>query len=141
MWIEAHRLLPALPRAARIPFANGLGLSFMMAAHVGTFVGYYLATSLPALLSAGLLFLTPMSFLISTARNCRLLADWLALAFGIVVGAAAGLVAGRARSALDRHHRGLGGLLHSSHARRREVVAMTEVQSYLLLVLVGFPAQ
>ena len=86
MWIEAHRLLPALPRTARIPFANGLGLSFMMAAHVGTFVGYYLATSLPALLSAGLLFLTPMSFLISTARNCRLLSDWLALAFGIVVG-------------------------------------------------------
>jgi predicted branched-subunit amino acid permease len=86
MWIEAHRLLPVLPRATRIPFVNGLGLSFMMAAHVGTFIGYYLATSLPPLLTAGLLFLTPMSFLISTARNCRLLADWLALAFGVVAG-------------------------------------------------------
>jgi predicted branched-subunit amino acid permease len=86
MWIEAHRLLPALPRHSRISFVNGLGLSFMMAALIGTFIGYYLAASLPALLTAGLLFLTPMSFLISTVRNCRLPADWLALAFGIVLG-------------------------------------------------------
>jgi hypothetical protein len=37
------------------------------------------------LLTAALLFLTPMSFLISTTRNCRVLGDWLALAFGIVL--------------------------------------------------------
>jgi predicted branched-subunit amino acid permease len=86
MWIEALRLLPAWPRASRIPFANGLGLGFMLAAQVGTALGYYLATSLPPVLSAGLLFLTPMSFLISTTRNCRLLSDWLALAFGLVLG-------------------------------------------------------
>jgi hypothetical protein len=49
-------------------------------------IGYYLATSLPPLLTAGLLFLTPMSFLISTTRNCRMLADWLALALGLVLG-------------------------------------------------------
>ena len=86
MWIEAHRLLPALPRQSRIAFVNGLGLSFMVAAHIGTFIGYYLAASLPALLTAGLLFLTPMSFLISTVRNCRLPADWVALVCGIVLG-------------------------------------------------------
>ncbi len=86
MWIEALRLLPARPRAIRIPFANGLGVGFMLAAQVGTCVGFYLATSLPPILTAGLLFLTPMSFLISTTRNCRLLSDWLALALGIVLG-------------------------------------------------------
>ena len=37
-------------------------------------------------MSAALLFLTPMSFLISTTRNCRLLSDWLALAIGLVLG-------------------------------------------------------
>ena len=42
--------------------------------------------SLPPLLSAALLFLTPMSFLISTTRNCRLLSDWLALGFGLMLG-------------------------------------------------------
>jgi predicted branched-subunit amino acid permease len=86
MWIESLRLLPQLPREARIPFANGVGFGFMAAAQAGTLIGYYLATSLPPLLTAGLLFLTPISFLISTTRNCRLVSDWLALAFGLVLG-------------------------------------------------------
>src|SRR6516162_8892788 len=68
------------------PIANGVGLGFMSAAQVGTLVGYYLATSLPPLLTAGLLFLTPISFLISTTRNCRLVSDWLALVLGLVLG-------------------------------------------------------
>src|SRR5262249_26911860 len=86
LWIEALRLLPALPRENRIPFANGLGVSFMLAALAGTGFGYYLATSLPPWLTAGLLFLTPMSVLISTTRNCRFLVDWLALALGLLLG-------------------------------------------------------
>jgi predicted branched-subunit amino acid permease len=86
MWIESLRLLPAWPRATRIPFANGLGVGFMLAAQAGTVLGFYLAAALPPILTAGLLFLTPMSFLISTTRNCRLVSDWLALALGIVLG-------------------------------------------------------
>jgi predicted branched-subunit amino acid permease len=86
MWIESLRLLPQVPREARIALANGVGLGFMAAAQAGTLIGYYLATSLPPLLSAGLLFLTPISFLISTTRNCRFMSDWLALAFGLVLG-------------------------------------------------------
>src|SRR5246127_1519253 len=86
MWIGALRLLAQLPREARIAFANGVGFGFMAAAQAGTLIGYYLATSLTPLLTAGLLFLTPVSFLISTTRNCRLMSDWLALAFGLVLG-------------------------------------------------------
>jgi predicted branched-subunit amino acid permease len=86
MWIESLRLLPALPRENRIPYVNGLGLSFLMAANMGTVIGFYLATSLPPLLTAGMLFITPISFLISTARNCRLLVDWIALPLGLVLG-------------------------------------------------------
>ena len=41
MWIEALRLLPPLPREQRIPFANGLGLSFMLAAQIGGGFGYF----------------------------------------------------------------------------------------------------
>src|SRR5215468_3161991 len=63
---------------------RGLGLYGCGAG--GDVIGYYLATSLPPLLTAGLLFLTPISFLISTTRNCRLMSDWLALAFGLVLG-------------------------------------------------------
>ena len=59
VWIEALRLLPAVPRQYRVPFTNGLGVGLMIAAQVGGAVGFYLVGSLPPLLTAGLLFLTP----------------------------------------------------------------------------------
>jgi predicted branched-subunit amino acid permease len=86
MWVEALRLVPTLPRAQRIAFCNGLGTAFMVAAHGGAVAGFYLAASLPALLNAALLFLTPMSFLVSTARNAKVPADQLALGLGLLVG-------------------------------------------------------
>jgi predicted branched-subunit amino acid permease len=86
MWVEALRLLPARPREGRIAFCNGLASGFMLAANIGTVIGFHLAGSLPKMLTAGLLFLTPMSFLCSTARNARLLVDRLALVFGLVLG-------------------------------------------------------
>ena len=85
MWVESFRLLPAVPLERRIAYCNGLGLGFMLSAHVGTFVGFYLTAALPALLTAALLFLTPMSFLVSTTRNAQTLTDALALAFGLIV--------------------------------------------------------
>jgi predicted branched-subunit amino acid permease len=86
MWVESLRLLPALPREQRIGFANGLGSGFMAAAQFGGVIGFTLAASLPGLLSAALLFLTPMSFLVSTARNSKLLVDRVALGLGLVLG-------------------------------------------------------
>jgi predicted branched-subunit amino acid permease len=85
MWVECFRLLPPLARERRIAFCNGLGLGFMLSGHVGSIIGFYLAASLPVLLTAALLFLTPMSFLVSTARNSSTLVNQLALAFGLVV--------------------------------------------------------
>ena len=86
MWVESLRLLPALPREERIPFCNGLAIGFMTSAHVGTLIGFYLVASLPGLLTAALLFLTPMSFLCSTARNAQALADRVALGIGLALG-------------------------------------------------------
>lgn len=87
MWVESLRLLPALPRERRVAFCNGLSVGFMSAASVAGFVGYYLAAELPPLLAGALLFITPMAFLVSTARNARMMMDKLALAFGLVLGA------------------------------------------------------
>ena len=85
MWVESFRLLPPLPREQRVPFCNGLAIGLMLWGHIGSIIGFYLAASLPTLLTAALLFLTPMSFLVSTARNSVTLANRLALALGLVI--------------------------------------------------------
>jgi predicted branched-subunit amino acid permease len=117
MWVESLRILPTLPRPQRIGFANGLGAGFMAVAQIGTVIGFYLAASLPGLLTAGLLFLTPMSFLVSTARNSKLLVDRVALVLGLVLGPLfaygqvgldlmwTGIVAGSAAYGIDRLRR------------------------------------
>ena len=84
MWMEALRLAPRIPSEGRVGFANGLGTAFISLAVLSGFVGFYLAQRLPPLFVAALLFLTPISFLVSAIRNARLLADRLALGIGLV---------------------------------------------------------
>jgi predicted branched-subunit amino acid permease len=86
MWVESLRLLPGIAPEYRLRFCLGLSVGYMSTAAVFGFVGFYLAAGLPSLLAAALLFLTPMSFLTSTARNCRTMMDVLAFVFGIVLG-------------------------------------------------------
>ena len=86
MWVEALRLLPKQPREDRIAFCNGLGTGYLITAMTATISGFYLAAKLPPLASAALLFLTPLAFLMSTLRNSRMLADFLSLGFGLVLG-------------------------------------------------------
>jgi predicted branched-subunit amino acid permease len=85
MWVESLRLLPSLPRERRIAFCNGLSVGYMGTAVIFGFAGYYLAAGLPPLFAGILLFLTPLSFLISTARNCREMVDRLALVLGLIL--------------------------------------------------------
>lgn len=86
MWVESMRLAPQRPRNERVAFCNGLGAGYMTAALLAGAIGYYLAAKLPELLTAGLLFLTPMTFLVSVARNSRYLVDKLALGLALVIG-------------------------------------------------------
>ena len=86
MWVETMRLAPQMPVERRIPFANGIATGYMASAMLATVLGYYLATGLPPLLTAALLFLTPMSFLVSIARNSSYLVDRLALLLGLIIG-------------------------------------------------------
>jgi predicted branched-subunit amino acid permease len=86
MWVEALRLLPSRPREERIAFCNGLGTGYLVTALIATVTGFYLAARLPPLMSAALLFLTPLAFLMSTLRNARMLVDRLALGLGLVLG-------------------------------------------------------
>jgi predicted branched-subunit amino acid permease len=86
MWIESLRLLPTIAPERRIAFCNGIAVGYMGTAASFGFVGYYLAAELPPLLAGALLFLTPMSFLSSTARNAKQMIDKLALVCGLALG-------------------------------------------------------
>jgi predicted branched-subunit amino acid permease len=85
LWVECFRLLPLVPRGRRIAFTHGLGAGLVSVCLVATTIGYGLAANLPQLFGAAILLLTPLAFLLSTARNCRQLADVLALVLGLAL--------------------------------------------------------
>jgi predicted branched-subunit amino acid permease len=85
LWVECFRLLPQVPRERRIAFTNGLGTGLQLVCLTATTIGYGLAASLPQLFAAAILLLTPLAFLLSTARNCRQLADMAALGLGLAL--------------------------------------------------------
>jgi predicted branched-subunit amino acid permease len=85
LWVECFRLLPLVPRQSRIAFVNGLGVALVSTSLTATLIGYHLAANLPPLFGAAILLLTPLAFLLSTARNCRQLADVVALVLGLAL--------------------------------------------------------
>ena len=85
MWIECFRLLPHVPRQRRVAFTHGLGVGLVSLSLVATGLGYGLAANLPPLFAAAILLLTPLAFVLSTARNCRQLADVVALVLGLAL--------------------------------------------------------
>jgi predicted branched-subunit amino acid permease len=85
VWVESMRLVPQVPRERRVAFVNGLGTGVMGATVISTLVGYNIAATLPPLFGAAVLFLTPISFLLTSWANSRMLVDRLALALGIAL--------------------------------------------------------
>ncbi|ETR75473.1 branched-chain amino acid permease (azaleucine resistance) [Afipia sp. P52-10] len=83
VWVESMRLVPGIPRERRVAFVNGLGCGVMLSTVVSTIAGYTLAAALPPLFGAAVLFLTPISFLLTTATNSKQLVDRLALGLGL----------------------------------------------------------
>lgn len=85
IWVESFRLLPHVPRERRIAFVNGLGVGLVGLSMIATGIGYALAANLPPIFAAGVLALTPLTFLLSTARNAHRLVDKLALVLGLAL--------------------------------------------------------
>lgn len=85
LWVECYRLLPKVPRESRIAFTHGLGCGLIIVCLIATALGYGLAARLPPLFAAAILLLTPLAFLLSTARNCRQISDVLALVLGLAL--------------------------------------------------------
>lgn len=105
IWVESLRLLPHVPAEGRVPFFLGLGTGLLFSATASTAVGYGLAGIIPAAFAAGLLFLTPIFFLLSLFATARFLSDWLAIGsgfFGLLAASLAG-------DGLELLYAGLGG--------------------------------
>ncbi len=85
LWVECFRLLPQVPSERRIAFVHGLAAGLVSVTLTATAIGYGLAAELPELFAAAILLLTPLAFLLSTARNCQHLADVLALVLGLAL--------------------------------------------------------
>lgn len=86
IWIESMQRLPGMARADRAPYYWGFCTFIVGSNLLATIVGHALAGYFNALLSAGLLFLTPVYFTLSMLRASDALADRLALLFGFALG-------------------------------------------------------
>lgn len=117
IWVESMQRLPAMPRAERVPYYWGFCSILVSTNLVATAVGYQLAAALTRELAAGLLFLTPLYFLLSMLRASDSPTDRLALLFGFTLGplvfvtlpgfelVLSGLVGGSAAYAVGRMRR------------------------------------
>lgn len=116
-WIEGMRRLPTMRHDGRLPFFFGLSCTLVLSSMISTAIGFHLAGTLPRALAAGLLFLTPLSFLIQLSHNARDLVDRLALAFGLILAPFIAEIGGR----LDLLWTGLlgGGAAWAVHRFRK----------------------
>ncbi len=89
IWRIAEDGLEELDRPKRVPWLLGVGITLMASMLVMASTGYYLAQSLPPLLAACLIFLTPSFFFISLFASARFAMDYLAIGAGAVIGPAA----------------------------------------------------
>jgi predicted branched-subunit amino acid permease len=85
LWVECHRFLPQVPRERRIAFVHGLGTGLLFISLCANTAGFLLAANLSRTLGAAILLLTPLAFLLSTARNSKEIADVLALVLGLAL--------------------------------------------------------
>ena len=86
VWLEGSRRLPLLPEPLRLPHFFGIALGMFTATALGSAIGHALAGTLPVSVSAALLFMTPVYFLLSLLSGASRRMDYLAVGIGVVLG-------------------------------------------------------
>lgn len=86
VWIAMIRDLPDIPVAVRRRYFLAIGMTCMAMGLLGTIIGYTMAGRVPALVTAALLFMTPIYFALSMVGAARERLDLLAVAAGLLLG-------------------------------------------------------
>lgn len=86
VWIAMIRDLPDIPVSDRRRYFFAIGMTCMAMGLIGTIIGYAMAGRVPALVTAALLFMTPLYFALSMVGAARERLDLLAVASGLVLG-------------------------------------------------------
>lgn len=91
-WVVGMQTMPLLPPRVRAAWFGGLVAMLTVTNSVATGFGYWGASVLPWELAAGLVFLTPLYFLLSLSGAARNLTEVLAFAIGLAATPLAGAI-------------------------------------------------
>lgn len=86
VWVDGVIRLPMLPPSKRLIYFIGMGLGMMSATLTGSAIGYTVSSSVPSILAAALLFMSPSFFLLSQIGSARTGVDLAAVALGAALG-------------------------------------------------------
>ena len=84
-WAECMRRVPHMPRSERMHYFLGFALACILTSATFTAMGFYLVQAIPPIFGAGLLFVSPLYYLISVMKGAHGVLDWSALGLGLVL--------------------------------------------------------
>ena len=85
-WVFTMAEMPRTPRGMRLAYFAGFALALVVVNLVAVAAAYELVGHLPAWVSAALLLLTPLYFLLAMAGAGRVLDDYVAMGLGLLLG-------------------------------------------------------
>jgi predicted branched-subunit amino acid permease len=85
VWVEGLRRLPHLSQHMRVPYYLGFATTCISLSAAATGAGYYLVDAVPPAVAAGLLFMSPIFFIVSLIAGVRGTPDIIALILGFML--------------------------------------------------------
>ncbi|WP_018699114.1 AzlC family ABC transporter permease [Amorphus coralli] len=87
-WVFTMSEMPSTPRQVRLAYFAGFALALVVANLVAITVAYQLVGHVPAWVSAALLMLTPLYFLLALGGAGKVIDDYVAMGMGLLLGPA-----------------------------------------------------
>jgi len=86
MYLETMRRAPGVPRALRAAYTLGIALVLVFSSSAGALIGFILARQVPDVVAAGLLFMTPLYFLLGMLMTAKSADSLFPIGLGLVLG-------------------------------------------------------